>query len=227
MMKLLLFDIDGTLVLSGGAGLRAMNEAFFRLFGLEDRMLRLNLAGRTDTAILQTVMQDNGLSFSVEAQEKFKALYFQLLRKELRDHNPQKRVMPGVRELLSALCRRDHIYLGLLTGNWEQSGRLKLADLNLNRYFSFGAFADDSGIRDELLPFAVRRFSERYALHPAPEQIYVIGDTPFDIQCARPHGAIAVAVAAAQHNEKQLAAHQPDYLFPDLSDLERVLQVLG
>jgi len=226
-VKVLLFDIDGTLMLSGGAGLRAMNEAFYRVFGVRDALLHINLAGRTDTSILLDALNETGVAWDQQQFDYYKTVYYDLLIKEIETPGNGKALMPGVGDLLPLLAKRNDVYLGLLTGNWETSGRIKISHFKLNDYFRFGAFADDSGVREELLPFAVRRFSTLYNLQPKPEQVYVIGDTPSDIKCAKPHGAIAVAVAASSYSLEQLQQHEPDYLFADLSDTERILQVLG
>ena len=226
-MKVLLFDIDGTLVLSGGAGLRAMNEAFFRLYGIEDALKKVNLAGRTDTSIIRDALEDNNLDYSREAELAFRTLYYELIRDEIEVPHKNKYLMPGIKELLEELEKRDNIYLGLLTGNWETSGRTKLGHFNIDRYFSFGAFADDSDIRNELLPYAVKRFEKKFERSPEQHQVYVIGDTPSDINCAKPHNAISVAVGAAKYSVDELKQHGPDYLFKDLADTETVLEVVG
>ncbi len=226
-MKVLLFDIDGTLVLSGGAGLRAMNRAFADLYDLPDAFAGIQLAGRTDRAILQDGLARYQLAWSPEAEEIFKQRYFELLPEEMLLPAAGKRIMPGVLPLLEILSQRPGLHLGLLTGNWRTSGYLKLAEFGLDRYFTFGAFADDSGAREELLPFAVTRFAAVHGRRPLPHEVYVIGDTPHDIQCARPHGAVAVGVAAAAHSAADLAVHHPDYLLEDLQDTAAALQVLG
>ena len=226
-MKLLLFDIDGTLLLSGGAGLRAMDQAFDQLYGIPNAFAGINLAGRTDTAILKNVMEKNGLPFSSAAMEGFKQIYYDRLRDEIYAPLDGKLLMPGIDALLRCIHKQKDIYLGLLTGNWQTSGFIKLAYFDIDHYFDIGAFADDSEYRDELLPFAIQRFEDKHNRKPRADEVYVIGDTPADIQCARPHGAIAVAVAAAHFTAEQLREHKPDYLFEDLTDTETVLQVLG
>ncbi len=226
-LKVLLFDIDGTLVLSGGAGLRAMTRAFENLYGVANAFVGVHLAGRTDSSILQDALAKFGLPFSAEIEKEYKQSYFNLLAEEMPLPVDGKRIMPGVVPLLEALSMRPDVHLGLLTGNWQTSGLLKLADFGLDRYFRFGAFADDSGVRDELIPYALERFLALKGHKPRPEEVYVIGDTPFDILCARPHGARAVAVAAASHSTAELATWKPDFLFDDLQDTAAALSVLG
>jgi len=226
-MKIILFDIDGTLMLSGGAGLRAMNEAFLRVYGKKDALLNVKLAGRTDTSIIEDALTATGIPFENEKFEYYKSVYYDLLEKEILQPSTEKRIMPGIKELLPLLEEHKGVYMGLLTGNWEKSGRIKIGHFGLNEYFSFGAFANDSGVRNDLLPFAIKRFIEKYDVVPKPDEVYVIGDTPADINCAKPHGAYSVAVGAAFYTVEQLKEYNPDYLFADLSDTERVMQILG
>jgi phosphoglycolate phosphatase-like HAD superfamily hydrolase len=226
-LKLLLFDIDGTLILSGGAGLRAMTRAFEMIYDIPAAFTGVNLSGRTDSSILQDALLKFNLPHAPAVEEEFKQRYFELLEEEMPLKVDGKRIMPGIAALLATLAERPDLYLGLLTGNWRTSGYLKLADFGLDRFFTFGAFADDSAVRDQLLPFAVARFADRYGLRPRPEEVYVIGDTPYDILCARPHGATAVAVAAAGHSSSELSVYNPDYLFENLEDTAAALLVLG
>lgn len=226
-MKVLLFDIDGTLALTGGAGLRAMSDAFYQLFGVKEAFKKVNLTGRTDTSIIRDALEDYDLPFTRDAEFEFRNLYYDLIRTEIKVPNSEKYLMPGIKELLQELEKRDNIYLGLLTGNWETSGRTKLGEFDINHYFRFGAFADDSEIRNELLPYAVKRFERLYDRSPNQEQVYVIGDTPSDINCAKPHNAISVAVGAAKYSVDQLSKYNPDYLFADFSDVGKVLEVVG
>ncbi|NOY60525.1 MAG: HAD hydrolase-like protein [Calditrichaeota bacterium] len=225
-LKVLLFDIDGTLILSGGAGLRAINEAFLRLFDVPNAFANVRLAGRTDTSIIKDALLAHHFDVDVQAIEEFKKLYYHLLEREIETPLNGKKLMPGVSDLLGVLAEKKDVFLGLLTGNWEKSGHIKLSHFKIDHYFQFGAFADDSEIRNELLPFAIKRFSEKFGHVPDAPDVVVIGDTPADIQCARPHGATAVAVAAAHYTVEQLREYQPDHLFQDLSHLQDVLKVL-
>jgi phosphoglycolate phosphatase len=226
-MKLLLFDIDGTLVLSGGAGKRAMNRVFEELYGYANVMEGITLSGRTDDKIMMDAYAKAGIEFSRAELDRFKERYFEIIKLEmLVDHNG-KRIMPGVAQLLPELQKRDDIYLALLTGNWEQGGRTKIGYFGLDHFFPFGAFSDDSAERTELVPIAVRRFQEIFSLSPDPREVYIIGDTPADVQCAKPHGVVSVAVAAASHTVEDLQPFEPDVLLADLADLPRVLEILG
>ncbi len=226
-MKLLLFDIDGTLILSGGAGLRAMNKAFAQLYGIENALDGLSLSGRTDDKIMMDAYERAGMEFSYDELARFKSVYFDKIKDEIQVNGTSKRMMPGIKNLMPALAERIDVHMGLLTGNWENSGRTKIDFFGLNDYFPFGAFSDDSSNRNELVPVALSRFKERMHVELDPRDVYVIGDTPADIQCAKPHGVVSVAVAAASHSIDILQPFEPDVLLSDLSDTEAVLNLLG
>lgn len=206
--------------------MRAMNEAFLRLFNVPNAFANVRLAGRTDTSIIKDALLAYHFDVNAQAIEEFKKLYYRLLEKEIKTPLNGKKLMPGVSDLLEVLAEKRDVFLGLLTGNWEKSGRIKLAHFKIDHFFQFGAFADDSEIRNELLPYAIKRFSKKFGQVPEASDVVVIGDTPADIQCARPHGATAVAVAAAHYTVEQLREHQPDHLFQDLSRLDEVLKIL-
>jgi phosphoglycolate phosphatase-like HAD superfamily hydrolase len=225
-VKVLLFDIDGTLILSGGAGLRAMNRAFFELHQVPDAFDGISLSGRTDTWIVETAMTRAGIPVDNTIVNTFKERYFLLLQEEISKPGNNKRIMPGVEHLLDILKSRDSIILGLLSGNWEKSGRIKLAHFNLSHLFKFGAFADDSGDRNMLLPFAMQRFVKSYKLKPRVEDIFIIGDTPFDIKCAKPHGVKSVAVGAAHYSVDELAQYSPDHLLSSLEKTDDFMDIL-
>ncbi len=225
-MKILLFDIDGTLILSGGAGLRAMNRAFYDLHNVQNAFDGISLSGRTDTWIIRTAMSRAGVAIDDKTVNAFKEHYFERLSQEIVKPGRKKQVMPGVTSLLKGLRQRKDIVLGLLTGNWEKSGRIKLAHFDLSEPFKFGAFADDSPDRNMLLPFAVSRYVQLYNEEPSVENIYIIGDTPFDIKCAKPHGARSVAVGAAHYSVDELARHEPDHLLPTLQNADEFHKII-
>ena len=191
-MKLLLFDIDGTLLLSGGAGLRGMNRAFEKLYNIPNILDGITLSGRTDNKIMEDAFYKAGLEFSSDELEKFKTVYFQVIEEEGHTNVNNKRTMPGVDDLLPRLAARNDVYLGLLTGNWEKSGRTKLGFFDLNKYFVFGAFSDDSSNRNELAPIAMNRFKQIFDIEPHLDEVYVIGDTPADMLEGRNAGCRGV-----------------------------------
>lgn len=225
-MKILLFDIDGTLIHSGGSGVHGMNLAFEEISGIPDALHGIGLAGRTDELILQDALNKHALQWNAAQVAQFKTRYYVHLAEDMQKPRPLRRVMPGFPELLEHLHGHDHIHIGLLTGNWAQSAEIKLAHFDLWKYFDFGAYADDESDRNKLVPHALRRAQEQFGVIAARDRVYVIGDTPRDIECARPHGAMAVAVATGEYSFEQLRAHQPDFLFEDFSNVEAVLEVL-
>jgi len=224
-MKLLLFDIDMTLVDTGGAGRMAMVKAFFELFGADGELGGVSFAGRTDTVILRDVLAAHDLVWTPEVETSFQRKYFSHLKKEIMKPGPRQ-VEAGVADLLPLLRQRDDTTLALLTGNWLQGARIKLRHFGLYDFFEFGAFSDDSAIRSELPEIAVGRYRQRKGEDIEPENVFVIGDTPLDVACGKPFGARTVAVATGSFSKSQLEAAEPDYFFPDLLDQQAFLRIL-
>jgi phosphoglycolate phosphatase-like HAD superfamily hydrolase len=236
--KLVLFDIDGTLVLTGGAGIRAMNRACEELVGHGQALANIPVAGRTDRIILTDVVRQAGHDLDDGLLEQLRDRYLVHLREEIerpgRTQNFEsfgarggiKAVMPGIRELLDTLAQRADVFLGLLTGNFEAGARIKLEHFGLWRYFRCGAFGDDSADRNDLVPFAVQRARQCGVPDLAPQHILVVGDTPHDIACARAVGAVPVAVATGGFTADQLREHGADIVFQDLSRTEEFLKLL-
>ena len=213
---LLLWDIDGTLIASGGAGMRALEAALKQVFGIDGSLADIDFAGRTDTWIMRAVFQKFALPATPEAFERFFSGYVAALPREL--DNPQARVLPGVRDLLAAAAARGDIAQGLLTGNRRHGAQVKLAHHGLWEHFAFGAFADDSEQRNELGPHALRRAREHHGVAFSGDRTWVIGDTPHDIACGRVIGARTLAVGTGGSTVEQLRAHAPDAVLPDLAD---------
>jgi phosphoglycolate phosphatase len=226
MPKLVLFDIDGTLVLTGGAGMRAMNRACESVVGLADALDGIPVAGRTDWIILHDALRriDRGLDASLFASLRDRYVRHLLDEIELPGHGT-KAVMPGIRELLDALAGRDDVFLGLLTGNFEQGARIKLEHFDLWRYFACGAFGDDAADRNALVPFALER-ARRCGVDVPYEDVLVVGDTPHDVACALAVGAVPVAVATGSYSVDQLRDSGAEIVFEDLSDTQAFLALL-
>jgi phosphoglycolate phosphatase-like HAD superfamily hydrolase len=220
----LLFDIDGTLVLTGGAGGRAMSRAFEDLYGVANGFEGVPFNGRTDAWILSRAAAAHGIPGNALA--RFKPLYLEYLADELHKPGPRKGVMPGVGPLLDALSRREDVFVALLTGNFEEGARLKLAHFDLWRYFACGAFGDTTHDRNGLLPDALARVLACGGPHVAPADVVIVGDTPLDVGVALAGGARSVAVATGSHTTDELRASGADVVFEDLSDLEAVLTAL-
>ena len=226
-MRLLLFDIDGTLVLTGGAGSRAMTRAFAVTHGLEDALKKVDLAGRTDRIIMRDALTNAGLPHEDVDVDAFRTAYCAALREEItQPGNGRRGLLPGVRPLLDALAGRDDVRLALLTGNFRASAEIKLAEFDVWRYFTWGVFADDAIERDDLIAVAHARHETEHGHVIEADAVVIIGDTPHDIRCARAGGAKAVAVATGNYDLESLRGHQPDALFADLTDTDAVLDAL-
>ena len=236
--KLVLFDIDGTLVLTGGAGIRAMNRACEDLAGHAQALAGIPVAGRTDQIILMDVLARAGHTLDAGLLEQLRDRYIANLREEIdRPGKTQsfeslgargglKAVMPGIRELLDILERRDDVFLGLLTGNFEAGARLKLEHFDLWRYFRCGAYGDDAADRNALVPFALERARRCGLPDIDPEHIIVVGDTPHDVACARAVGATPVGVATGGFTVEQLRESGAEIVFQDLGNAEEFLRMI-
>lgn len=222
---LFLFDIDGTLIASGGAGEYSMRLAVKEMFGVENGLAGVEIAGRTDHLITRNVFTKFGVEWSAERAAEFLDLYLRYLAVEIPRKNG--RLLPGIIPLLEALKSRPQVALALLTGNLEKGAKIKLSHYGVWEYFEFGAYADDAYDRNKLGPFAQARARKRHGVEFPPERTFVLGDTPHDITCGRAIGAKTVAIATGGHTREQLAAHHPDFLFDDLSDANAVLAALG
>jgi phosphoglycolate phosphatase len=220
----ILFDIDGTLVLTGGAGGRAMTRAFADLYKIQNGFQGVPFNGRTDAWIVSQAAVAHGIDD--EALAHFKPLYLDYLAEELDKPGPRKGVMPGISPLLDTLAQRDDVFLALLTGNYEAGARLKLQHFDLWRYFPCGAFGDTTHDRNGLLPEALARVAVCGGPQAAPADSVVIGDTPLDVAVAVTGGARSIAVATGSHTTDELQASGADVVFEDLSDLEAVLAAL-
>jgi phosphoglycolate phosphatase-like HAD superfamily hydrolase len=224
-MKILLFDIDGTLIHSGGSGKHAMEVAFEEVYGIANGLENVLLSGQTDPKILLDAFQKYGLAWQDELTEEFKKRYFIHLTEDMQRPRPKRRIMPGFPQLLDDLKKMPDMHIGLLTGNWIRGAEIKLEYFDLWKYFEFGAYGDDEMDRNKLVPHAWRRAEEKFGIRPQRDRVYVIGDTPRDIHCARPHGATAVAVATGEYSIAELRAEKPDFLFEDFSKVEKVLEI--
>lgn len=224
---LILFDIDGTLLLSGRAGLRAMTRAFEQTFAITNAFAGESFGGRTDSFLVSKALQAAGLPDTPEQHERFRGSYIPLLAEEIQHPGTgHKGLMPGARELLAALDEHDHVHLALLTGNYREAAEIKLQHFELWDFFEWGAFSDDAADRNALVPIARSR-AETYDIPPeAIERVTVVGDTPHDIECARVAGARSIAVATGGFTVDQLREFGADEVLPDLSDTDAVLALL-
>jgi len=222
--KVLLFDIDGTLIRTGRCAHEALEESFLRNFGVSPDLNRVRIAGITDRNIARQMLTLYDIPITGENTHRFLDTYLALLETNLRER-PAGGTLPGVAALVEALRQREDVLLGLLTGNLEQGARIKLSHYGIWEPFVFGAYADDSEHRNDLGPVAHARATEILGCDIAPEDIYVIGDTPRDIECGKVFGARTVAVATGDYTTDALRTDTPDFLFEDFSDVKRVLEI--
>jgi phosphoglycolate phosphatase-like HAD superfamily hydrolase len=227
MRKLVLFDIDGTLVLTGGAGVRAMNRALEEVFGPTLGLDGIPVAGRTDWSILTDAVERHERVLDTALLDDLRDRYVRHLATEIdRPGTGRKAVMPGIREILEALEPRPDVLVGLLTGNFEAGARVKLGHFDLWRYFRCGAFGDDAADRNALVPVAVRRAEACGLPTLSPRDVIVVGDTPADVACAHAGEAVAVAVATGSSPVDELRATGADHVFQDLSDTLAFMRLL-
>ncbi len=214
--KLLLFDIDGTLINPDNVGRRSLVKAFHDIFHINDAFAVINMAGKTDIQIIHEGLSLCGLPSNDGLMSLILSQYLKNLRAATKEGGML--IHPGVIDLLNTFRSRDSAQLGLLTGNIEQGARIKLGALQLNEYFSFGAFGDDSDDRNKLLPIAVKRSMKITGIEIPFHDCIVIGDTPMDIQCAKPYGATTIAVSTGFYSHTSLLETEADYVIRDLSD---------
>lgn len=223
--RLLLFDIDGTLVNTGGAGVESLKITVRNRFRAEDDLRDIEIAGKTDRAIIRDILQKYRVDPTEGNITSFACEYIEGLSLCL--SRTRGRVLPGIQQLLERLKPQPHVVLALLTGNLQQGARLKLQHYGLWDFFEFGAFADDHHDRNELGAFARKRAQLRHGHDFDAADIDVIGDTNHDIACGKAIGARTIAVATGSGSREGLQGCTPDFLFDDLSDTEAVIETLG
>ena len=223
--RLLLFDIDGTLVNTGGAGVESLKMTVRSRFGAEDNLRDIEIAGKTDRAIIRDILRKYQVEPSEDNIAAFARDYIDRLPLSL--SRTRGRVLPGIQSLLERLKPQPHIVLALLTGNLKQGARHKLQHYNLWDFFEFGAFADDHHDRNELGAFARERAQKGHGHDFDAADIDVIGDTNHDIGCGKAFGARTVAVATGSWSRERLQECWPDFLFDDLSNTQEVIEKLG
>jgi phosphoglycolate phosphatase-like HAD superfamily hydrolase len=224
--RLALFDIDGTLIHTARAGVRGMNAAFRDLHGHEDALAGMTFAGRTDRAIVFEAFAQLGIDRSQAALDRLRDAYLAHLSAELGHPVEGARVLPGVTGILDALEAHSDIGVGLLTGNFERGAAIKLGHFDLWRRFGFGAFGDAHEDRRALVPIAIEAAEAAIGQRIAAPDVVVIGDTPLDIDCARAHGAVSVAVATGPYSAEQLRDAGADVVLDTLEDVPALLRVL-
>jgi len=235
--KVILFDIDGTLIRTFGAGTRASNRAFHQAFGVEESWGAIEAAGRTDPLIFNEIsLRILGRALKDAEYLNLITLYERFLIEELQRSDSIK-ILPGIPALLERVCAHPNALVGLQTGNLESCGWAKLRHCKIDHHFAFGGFGIDLLGRETIVARAAEQaltFLQRTAAALdsgqaafEPSDIVVIGDTPFDIAGGKHFGACTVAVATGIFAVEELEKFSPDAVFSDLSDTEKVIAALG
>jgi phosphoglycolate phosphatase-like HAD superfamily hydrolase len=232
-LRILLWDIDGTLIrsLRSGAFKDYTIPVLEAVFGTSGRLAEMKVSGMTDLQIVGEALSHEGFTHEHirERVDELRTLYMEEMRKATNNGKQFFEILPGVRETLQALADHPRYHSALLTGNIEPAAHLKMELMGLSEFFNLpGAFGDESHDRRDLPVRAVERIRRHLNLDLQPHQFIVIGDTPNDIDCARHFGARAVAIATGRfYSAEDLLAHEPDALLPNLLDIEQVIHTLS
>jgi phosphoglycolate phosphatase-like HAD superfamily hydrolase len=224
--RLVLFDIDGTILSAGGVSARSLGEVLLEMFGTDGYSATYDYSGKTDPQIVRELMRDAGFADAEidrrlpETLRRYSARLAEALRPE---HVSPK---PGVTALVHALAEEPRVCLGLLTGNLEPCARVKLGPLELNHRFGFGAYGSDHEDRYQLPTVAVKRALDHSGRRFAGKSVVIVGDSIHDVRCGRSLGVRAVAVATGRTSREVLAAEAPDALLADFSDIEASLEAI-
>ena len=221
--KLILWDIDGTLIHCGSDGRKALNRTFLELYKIEDAFGSSDIGGSMDYMILDSIMGSHGI-----AKDRLPAiiLHYQRVLEDILNNNKEKRVLPGVRTILEAVRRSGSAENALLTSNIRVGAMTKLDSVGLGHYFKSGGFGDEPGEKWDAANTCILEAEELYDTVFFKDQIYLIGDSVYDMLCAKKIGIMSVAVGTGWADEESLLACDPDYYFPDLSDTDRVIEAI-
>ncbi|MEN3044723.1 MAG: HAD hydrolase-like protein [Candidatus Hydrothermales bacterium] len=220
---MLLFDIDGTLIYSGGAGIRSIEKSFIKLYGLKNAMENISPDGKTDPLIIEEVFLDKlNRKPSLDEVKRVLAVYLENLKVEI--YNEKYKVFEGVIDFLEWAQKTEKFILGLATGNLEEGAKIKLKPSGLLRYFEFGGYASDSPERSEILKRAYERGNQiairgKFKI----KEVFVIGDTPRDILAAKRAGFLSIGMALFNHSKKELLKAGANYAFESYKELKKFL----
>jgi phosphoglycolate phosphatase-like HAD superfamily hydrolase len=229
---LLLFDIDGTLLKTGGAGMRAMARVAERLFGSQHKWDGIVASGNLDPVIFAEFVRLNQIADNPVHHQNFHDHYIEQLARELEDAKHAIEIMPGVHETFELLRRRaaerGDVVLGLLTGNYTKAVPIKLAAIGVDpAWFEVTAFGDEGKTRPDLVAVALRKYEKLHGEPADPRKVVVIGDTPRDVHCAHAHGCVALAVATGGYGMDELRTTGAEVVVKDLSDPTPLLRLIG
>ena len=221
----ILFDIDGTLIRSQGAGKTAIKLALTQALQVEEPDVELDFAGRTDISIVKETFLRNQIKFTDPNVKKFFKSYLSYLEQTMNEC--QGRVLPGVTSFLDSLVRQNRAVLGLLTGNIREGAFIKLRHFGLDQYFQTGGFGDLEEERVSIAREGIQAVASHHRIDIGVDKVVIIGDTPFDVRCAKMLGARSIAVCTGYSERRDIEETHPDWIFNDLTDLftlHRVLQ---
>jgi len=224
--RLVLFDIDGTLITDGGAARAAFAEGLRAVYGYEGDLGRYDFSGRTDPQIARMVLRDAGwhdAHIAAKSDALWRAYIDALTKSATAD---RIHALPGIASLLDALREENAVTLALLTGNIERGARLKLAPPDLNAYFPFGAFGSDSAKREELPPIAVERASRIDGYRFTGDDVVIIGDSIYDVRCGAPYDATTIAIASGKTSAETLRAENPRHFFESAAETSALLAAI-
>ena len=226
-IKAVLFDIDGTILNCNSAGRAALVKATLDIFGTIGRMEKVDFQGKTDPLILKESLSIMGFSDKdiEEKSDLLKEKYFFYLQENIKTY--EVTVYPGIKEILHSLSERDDIILGLLTGNFTESAKIKLSSYDLNRFFRFGVYGDDAPVRNLLPEVAQKRISELFDLKIDFKNTIIIGDTIYDVRCAKYSGAVSIAVGTGWGKPENLKSEEPDFYFDDLGNINEFMKIIS
>jgi len=224
--RLVLFDIDGTLITDDGAAREAFAEGLAEVYGFRGDVRRYDFSGRTDPQIASMILRDAGWN-DADIEARLPALWNHYLAGLARNAPGRVRALAGVVALLDAVRADERLTLALLTGNIEPGARLKLGAIGLNDYFPFGAFGSDSSRREELPPIAVERAAAMTGIVFRGTAVVIIGDSIYDVRCGVPHGATTIAIASGKTPAEKLRAENPDHFFASAEELEDILVAIA
>ena len=219
--NLIFWDLDGTLMHCGADGTKALNETFRRLYGVQDAFSKAGIGHAMDAVILDRIMESNRLD--KRELERVKQEYIRILGLILSE-NPHKRILPGVRELLEQINASDNSFNALLTSNLRIGAETKLKSVGLKQFFHVGGFGDDFGEKWDAAENGIREAEACYGVKFKKDHIYIIGDSVYDIECAKKIGAVSIGVATGFAEYEMLKSREPDFLYENLSDWQELIE---
>lgn len=223
-LKFLLFDIDGTLIHSGGAGKLAIRQTFQEDFGIADPQVDIDYGGRTDQSLARELLDVNRIPYDLGAVGDYLEGYHRRLPAAMKECSGK--LLPGVRDLLNELHRDDGVVLGIVTGNTRQGASVKLSHFDIDQYFVFGGYGDVKEARSEIAYQGIIAAQEFHGSPLNRSQFLVIGDTPSDVACARDVEVPVLAVLTGFASESSVRASKPDHIFEDLTDIDKFRAIL-